>query len=52
MAGGKLPALDGRRIVRALARAGFVIDRIVGSEDERHCPEVRFAYAVYRSFKP
>jgi predicted RNA binding protein YcfA (HicA-like mRNA interferase family) len=28
---GKLPALDGRRVVRALTRAGFVIDRVVGN---------------------
>jgi predicted RNA binding protein YcfA (HicA-like mRNA interferase family) len=27
----KLPVLDGRRVVRALTRAGFVADRIVGS---------------------
>jgi predicted RNA binding protein YcfA (HicA-like mRNA interferase family) len=26
-----LPALDGRRVVRALTRAGFTTDRIVGS---------------------
>jgi predicted RNA binding protein YcfA (HicA-like mRNA interferase family) len=31
VADGKLPALDGRRVVRALMRAGFVTDRIVGS---------------------
>ena len=31
MPDGKLPALDGRRVVRALARAGFVVDRVVGS---------------------
>lgn len=31
MPDGKLPTLDGRRVVRALARAGFVIDRIAGS---------------------
>jgi predicted RNA binding protein YcfA (HicA-like mRNA interferase family) len=28
---GKLPALDGRRVLRALTRAGFTTDRIVGS---------------------
>ena len=28
---GKLPVVDGRRVVHALARAGFVIDRVVGS---------------------
>jgi predicted RNA binding protein YcfA (HicA-like mRNA interferase family) len=28
---GKVPVLDGRRVVRALTRAGFVTDRIVGS---------------------
>jgi predicted RNA binding protein YcfA (HicA-like mRNA interferase family) len=26
-----LPAVDGRRVIRALQRAGFVIDRIAGS---------------------
>jgi len=31
VADGKLPALDGRRVVRALTRAGFATDRIVGS---------------------
>ena len=31
MGGGKLPVLDGRRVVRALERAGFVVDRVVGS---------------------
>jgi predicted RNA binding protein YcfA (HicA-like mRNA interferase family) len=31
MAGGKLPAVDGRRVVRALRNAGFMVDRIVGS---------------------
>jgi len=31
MPDGKLPALDGRRVVRALTRGGFVIDRVVGS---------------------
>lgn len=28
---GKLPVVDGRRVLRALTRAGFVTDRIVGS---------------------
>jgi predicted RNA binding protein YcfA (HicA-like mRNA interferase family) len=31
VADGKLPVLDGRRVVRALTRAGFVTDRVVGS---------------------
>ena len=31
MADGKLPALDGRRVLRALMRSGYVTDRIVGS---------------------
>ena len=31
MSDGKLPALDGKKVVRALERAGFVEDRIVGS---------------------
>jgi predicted RNA binding protein YcfA (HicA-like mRNA interferase family) len=26
-----LPVVDGRRVLRALQRAGFVIDRVVGS---------------------
>jgi predicted RNA binding protein YcfA (HicA-like mRNA interferase family) len=28
---GKQPVVDGRRVVRALTGAGFVIDRVVGS---------------------
>jgi predicted RNA binding protein YcfA (HicA-like mRNA interferase family) len=31
MAGGRLPAANGRRVIQALTRAGFVVDRIVGS---------------------
>jgi predicted RNA binding protein YcfA (HicA-like mRNA interferase family) len=31
MPGHRLPAVSGRNVVRALTRAGFVIDRIVGS---------------------
>ena len=28
---GRLPAVDGKRVVRTLVRAGFVTDRIAGS---------------------
>ncbi len=31
MSDGKLPAMGGKRAVRALERAGFVVDRVVGS---------------------
>jgi predicted RNA binding protein YcfA (HicA-like mRNA interferase family) len=31
MSAARLPVTDGRRVVRALERAGFVVDRIVGS---------------------
>jgi predicted RNA binding protein YcfA (HicA-like mRNA interferase family) len=31
MSGGRLPAVGGRDVLRALLRAGFVVDRIVGS---------------------
>ena len=31
MAAARLPAVNGKRVVRALTRAGFVLDRIVGS---------------------
>ena len=31
MAGGGLPVVKGRQLIRALERAGFVVDRIVGS---------------------
>jgi predicted RNA binding protein YcfA (HicA-like mRNA interferase family) len=31
MAGGRLPVASGTAVVRALKRAGFVVDRIVGS---------------------
>jgi predicted RNA binding protein YcfA (HicA-like mRNA interferase family) len=29
--GGKLPVVNGKRVIQALARAGFLVDRIVGS---------------------
>jgi predicted RNA binding protein YcfA (HicA-like mRNA interferase family) len=28
---GRLPAVTGRRVIQALTKAGFVVDRIVGS---------------------
>ena len=31
MGGGRLPVISGKDVVRALARAGFTVDRIVGS---------------------
>jgi predicted RNA binding protein YcfA (HicA-like mRNA interferase family) len=31
MAGGRLPTVSGRRVIQALNKAGFVVDRIVGS---------------------
>jgi predicted RNA binding protein YcfA (HicA-like mRNA interferase family) len=31
MAGGKLPVIDGKRVIRALTKSGFIVDRIVGS---------------------
>jgi len=31
MAGGGLPAVNGKRVIQALRQAGFVVDRIVGS---------------------
>jgi predicted RNA binding protein YcfA (HicA-like mRNA interferase family) len=31
MAGGGLPATNGKRVIQALKRAGFVVDRVVGS---------------------
>jgi predicted RNA binding protein YcfA (HicA-like mRNA interferase family) len=31
MSAARLPAVSGRRVVRALTRAGFIVDRIVGS---------------------
>jgi predicted RNA binding protein YcfA (HicA-like mRNA interferase family) len=30
MSGGRLPTTSGRNVLRALLRAGFVIDRVVG----------------------
>jgi predicted RNA binding protein YcfA (HicA-like mRNA interferase family) len=29
--GGKLPVVNGKRVIQALTRAGFLVDRIVGS---------------------
>ena len=31
MGSGRLPAVSGKRVIQALARAGFVTERIVGS---------------------
>ena len=31
MGGGRLPVVNGRRVIQALMRTGFVVDRIVGS---------------------
>jgi len=31
MSGTRLPAVNGRAVIRALSQAGFVVDRIVGS---------------------
>jgi predicted RNA binding protein YcfA (HicA-like mRNA interferase family) len=31
MASGRLPVVSGRNVVRALTRAGFVVDRVAGS---------------------
>ncbi len=31
MSGGRLPVVDAKRVIRALERAGFVVDRVVGS---------------------
>jgi predicted RNA binding protein YcfA (HicA-like mRNA interferase family) len=36
---GKLPVVDGRRVLRALTRAGFITDRIVGSHHVMTLPE-------------
>jgi predicted RNA binding protein YcfA (HicA-like mRNA interferase family) len=31
MAAGRLPAVSGRQVLKALTRVGFIVDRIVGS---------------------
>lgn len=31
MGGGRLPVVNGKRVIQALIRAGFVVNRIVGS---------------------
>jgi predicted RNA binding protein YcfA (HicA-like mRNA interferase family) len=31
MGGGRLPVVNGRRVIQALVRRGFVVDRVVGS---------------------
>jgi predicted RNA binding protein YcfA (HicA-like mRNA interferase family) len=31
MSAARLPVADGRRVIKALQRAGFVVDRVVGS---------------------
>jgi predicted RNA binding protein YcfA (HicA-like mRNA interferase family) len=39
---GRLPVIDGRRVVRALTAAGFLVDRIVGSHHVMKHPGERF----------
>ena len=31
MGGGKLPVVSGKRVIQALTKAGFIVNRIVGS---------------------
>jgi predicted RNA binding protein YcfA (HicA-like mRNA interferase family) len=31
MSGGRLPAVNGKRVIRALTKAGFTLNRVVGS---------------------
>jgi predicted RNA binding protein YcfA (HicA-like mRNA interferase family) len=31
MRGGRLPAINGKRVIQALAKAGFTVNRVVGS---------------------
>jgi predicted RNA binding protein YcfA (HicA-like mRNA interferase family) len=31
MSAGRLPVVNGRQVLRALIKAGFVVDRVVGS---------------------
>jgi predicted RNA binding protein YcfA (HicA-like mRNA interferase family) len=31
MGGGRLPVVSGKQVIRALTKAGFVVDRVVGS---------------------
>ncbi len=40
MAGGRLPAANGRRTIQALTRAGFVVDRIVAATMFSSIPEM------------
>ena len=39
MGGGRLPVVNGKEVVRALNRAGFVVERIVGSHHVLVHPE-------------
>jgi predicted RNA binding protein YcfA (HicA-like mRNA interferase family) len=39
MNGGRLPVVSGREVVAALGKAGFVLDRIVGSHHVLKHPE-------------
>jgi predicted RNA binding protein YcfA (HicA-like mRNA interferase family) len=39
MAAARLPTASGQRVVRALMKAGFVVDRIVGSHHVLKYPE-------------
>jgi len=50
MAGGRLPAVNGKRVVQALTRAGFVVDRTVGSHHVTFLfiPETRHERWLFR----
>lgn len=39
MGGGRLPAVNGKRVIQALTRTGFVVNRIVGSHHVLVYPE-------------
>jgi predicted RNA binding protein YcfA (HicA-like mRNA interferase family) len=52
----RLPSLDGRQVLRALQRHGFVLDRIVGSHHILWHPEMRTSITIpmhgHRDLKP
>jgi hypothetical protein len=44
MAGGRLPVASGTATVRALTRAGFVLDRIAGSQSHFAVIQITYTY--------
>jgi predicted RNA binding protein YcfA (HicA-like mRNA interferase family) len=47
MNAGRLPVVNGRQVLRAMIKAGFVVDRVVGSHHVlKHATDIRWTVTV------